>query len=333
MASILIAGGAGYIGSHMTWQLIEAGHHIVILDDLSTGNRDVLPMHIPFIQGSIADKEVLSYIFQKYNIDIVFHFAAYIDVGESVGNPAKYYQNNVAATLTLLDSMCTHNIKSILFSSSAAVYGEPEYTPVDIHHPTNPVNAYGRTKLMVEQILKDYDAAYGLRSISFRYFNASGADPQARTGELHRQESHLIPIVLQVAAGKRSHIEIYGTDYPTPDGTCIRYFVHVSDICSAHFTALQWLREGGSSKTYNIGSGTGFSVKHVIDTSKHITCSPIPTIISPRRPGDPAVLVANSNQIHKDFGWKPQFAELTQILTHAWNWERRNNHPQQRRIT
>jgi UDP-glucose 4-epimerase len=324
MSSILIAGGAGYIGSHMAWQIFEAGHHVVILDDLSSGHQEVLPPQVPFFLGSIADHTILTKIFEQYNIDVVFHFAAFIDVGESVQNPARYYQNNVGATLNLLDSMCAHGIKKIIFSSSAAVYGEPEYTPVDIHHPTSPVNAYGRTKLMVEQILQDYDKAYNLRSISFRYFNASGADPLARTGELHRQESHLIPMVLQVASGKRSHIEIYGQDYPTPDGTCIRDFVHVFDLCRAHLFALKWLREGGTSKTYNLGSGTGFSVQKVIETSRSITQAHIPSIIRPRRPGDPAILVANSHQIKHDFGWTPHFDQLTEILRHAWTWEQQN---------
>lgn len=324
MSSILITGGAGYIGSHMTWLLNEAGHHVVVIDDLSSGNRNSIPPHLPFFEGSIRDKELLHHIFTAYKIDIVFHFAAYIDVGESVLHPSRYYQNNVGATLDLLDAMCAHNIKKLIFSSSAAVYGEPLYTPVDIHHPTNPVNAYGRTKLMMEEILKDYQKAYQLQSISFRYFNASGADPLSRTGEWHERESHLIPIILQVASGKRSHIEIYGQDYPTPDGTCIRDFIHVIDICRAHLLGMRWLREDGESKIYNLGNGTGFSVQTVINTSRTITQAPIPTVVRPRRAGDPAILIANAHRFRSDFGWSPQFGHLAQILNHAWQWEQRN---------
>ena len=324
MSSILITGGAGYIGSHMIWLLHEAGHHVVIIDDLSSGNRTSIPEDIPFFEGSFGDKKLLRRIFNQYNIDIVFHFAAYIDVGESVIHPARYYQNNVGATLNLLDVMCAHNISNLIFSSSAAVYGEPLYTPVDIHHPTNPVNAYGRTKLMIEEILKDYEQAYSLRSISFRYFNASGADPLARTGERHKRESHLIPIILQVASGKRSHIDIYGEDYPTPDGTCIRDYIHVFDICHAHLLGMSWLRKGGAGRIYNLGNGTGFSVQKVIETSRSITNAPIPTIVRPRRPGDPAILIANAHRFQQDFGWTPQFGNLNQILNHAWTWEQQH---------
>lgn len=321
MSAVLVAGGAGYIGSHMTWMLIEAGHKVVVLDNLSTGNKNSIPPQIPFFHGDICDTALLDYIFSQFSIDIVFHFAACIDVGESVSNPSLYYQNNVVATLHLLDSMCAHNIKKIIFSSSAAVYGEPQYTPVDIHHPTLPVNAYGRTKLMAEQILKDYDKAYQMHYFCFRYFNASGADPLSRTGEHHKSESHLIPRILQVASGLRRHIEIYGEDYPTPDGTCIRDFIHVYDLCRAHLFALHWLRENTESKIYNLGSDIGFSVQQVIAESRNITQRQIPALVRSRREGDPAILVANSKPFQQDFGWKPQFPKLTDILTHAWHWE------------
>jgi len=319
--TILVVGGAGYIGSHMVKMLLANGYQVVTLDNLSGGYRDAV-LGGDFVFGDIADRQGLDRLFSGYTFDGVMHFASFIQVGESVNDPSKYYQNNVAATLNLLDAMVAHEVKTLIFSSTAAIFGEPQYVPLDEQHPKQPINPYGFTKWMVEQILADYDRAYGLKSISLRYFNAAGADPDAQIGELHLPESHLIPLVLQAASGRRKSVTIYGQDYATPDGTCIRDYIHINDLCQAHLLALQQLLTGDSSSAaYNLGNGAGFSVKQVIDVAREITKQPIPVVIGENRGGDAASLVADSKRAQTMLGWQPQYAELATIIAHAWQWE------------
>jgi UDP-glucose 4-epimerase len=321
--TVLIVGGAGYIGSHMVWQLHDQGKKVVVLDDLSSGHTQSLPSKVPFVQGSMQDRVLLDRVFSDYDIKAVMHFAAFIEVGESMIDPAKYYENNVVATLSLLNAMRANEVKYFVLSSTAAVFGEPQYTPIDVEHPKNPLNTYGHTKLMVEQILADYDRAYGLKSVCLRYFNACGADPHGRTGESHDPESHLIPLILQVANGRRDVIKIFGDDYDTPDGSCVRDYVHVNDLCSAHGLALQAMMADEQSKTYNLGNGQGFSVKQVIQAALEVTKTPIAVELAERRVGDPATLVADSSLIQKELGWEPKFANLHDIIAHAWAWEKK----------
>jgi UDP-glucose 4-epimerase len=321
MSTILIAGGAGYIGSHMAWHLYDKSEKIIVLDNFSSGSRELLPSDITIIEGSIGDARLLEKIFSEYTISAVMHFAAFIEVGESVTNPAKYYKNNVLDTITLLDVMRKHDVNYFIFSSTAATYGEPQYTPIDLQHPNLPLNPYGRSKLMVEQILADYDTAYGLKSVCLRYFNACGADPKGRTGECHDPESHLIPIILQVANGRRAAIKIFGDDYPTPDGTCVRDYIHIVDLCSAHDLALRKLMQSNDSKRYNLGNGQGFSVKQVIDTVADVTGKSIKVESAARRAGDPAILVADASAAINELGWQPQYPNLRDIIKHAWAWE------------
>lgn len=323
MAAILIVGGAGYIGSHMVWHLYDQGDEVIVLDDLSSGQKKCLPTDIRFIEGSIADANVLNKIFTENDICAVMHFAAFIEVGESMVKPAKYYQNNVVATLNLLNAMVKNNINYFIFSSTAAVYGEPEYTPLDLNHPTKPVNTYGLTKLMVEQILQDYDRAYGLKSVCLRYFNACGADPQGRSGECHDPESHLIPIILQVANGRREAISIYGNDYATADGTCVRDYIHIVDLCRAHDLALKKLMAEDNSATYNLGNGQGFSVQQVIDAVEKVTGCSITRNMADRRAGDAATLVADSSVAQQALEWQPKYPNLEDIIKHAWAWEKK----------
>lgn len=320
MAKILVTGGAGYIGSHMADLLMQHGHQVVVFDNLQTGFRDAV-LEAKLVIGDLADKNTLDQLFSKEQFDAVMHFAAFIQVGESVSNPALYYQNNVVNSLNLFAAMLQHKVKTIIFSSSAAVYGEPEYTPIDEAHLKKPLNPYGRSKLIIEQILQDYDKAYGLRSISLRYFNAAGADPAARLGERHNPESHLIPLVLQAASGRRDSINVYGDDYLTEDGTCIRDYIHIVDLCEAHLLGLNKLLKGGNTTAYNLGNGSGFSILEVIETAKAITNKPIKIIKSTRRAGDPAVLVADATKAKKELGWQPKFPDLNTIIEHAWKWE------------
>lgn len=320
MAKILITGGAGYIGSHMTDLLRQRGHQVVVFDNLQNGFRDAV-LDAKLVVGDLGDEKALERLFTEEQFEAVMHFASFIQVGESVSNPARYYQNNVVNTLNLLATMLKHKVKIIIFSSSAAVYGEPKYTPIDETHPKNPLNPYGRSKFIVEQILPDYDKAYGLRSISLRYFNAAGADPKGRLGERHDPESHLIPLVLQAASGRRDAITVYGEDYPTKDGTCIRDYIHIVDLCEAHLLALNKLLNGGNTNVYNLGNGNGFSILEVIETAKTITNKAIKIIKSSRRAGDPAVLVADATKAKKELGWQPKFPELSTIIEHAWQWE------------
>lgn len=321
MSKILVVGGAGYIGSHMVKMLGQQGCSVTTLDDLSSGHRDAVVCG-DFVQGDIGDRAVLGAVLAQ-GFDAVMHFASFIQVGESVQEPAKYYRNNVAHTLALLDAMRGHGVMQFIFSSTAATFGEPQYSPIDELHPQQPINPYGRTKLMVEQVLADYEKAYGLRSVCLRYFNAAGADPGGQLGERHEPETHLIPLVLQAASGRRPHIGVFGRDYDTPDGTCIRDYIHIEDLCSAHWLALLSLVGGANNQAYNLGNGQGFSVQEVIDTAQQVTGRPIAVVNGPRRAGDPARLVADSRLVREKLGWQPRYAELATIVAHAWQWEMR----------
>lgn len=317
--NILVVGGAGYIGSHMTAFLTEAGHAPVVLDDLSTGHRDAV-FNAEWIEGSIADSDLLDRVFSSRSFDAVMHFASFIQVGESVNFPEKYYQNNVANTLNLLTAMLKHKINKFIFSSTAAVYGEPQYTPIDEDHPVNPINPYGHSKSMVEQMLADLSRAHGLQVAVLRYFNAAGADPSGNLGERHDPETHLIPLVLQVALGQREAMTVHGEDYATPDGTCIRDYVHVTDLCDAHFRALSLLERGQKSCIYNLGTGQGHSVNQVIQAAREITGCEISVRYGTRREGDPAVLVADARRAMQDLDWVPRYSDLKTIIQHAWNY-------------
>ncbi len=324
--AVLVVGGAGYIGSHMVWLLGQKGVDVVTLDNLSNGHRDAL-LFGQFVHGDIADRMLLDQLFREYRFDAVMHFASYIQVGESVKNPAKYYQNNVVNTFNLLNAMNLHGIRKFIFSSTAAIFGEPEYIPIDESHPQRAISPYGRSKLIVEQALADYDRAYGMKSVCLRYFNAAGAHPEGILGERHEPETHLIPLVLQVATGRRSHITVFGRDYETPDGTCIRDYVHVLDLADAHWLALNHLLEGNESRAYNLGTGTGYSVDEVIKTASAITGRTIAIHEGVRREGDPAKLLADATSIKHELGWLPRFDNLNDLIRHAWKWEKNvNNH-------
>lgn len=323
--TILVVGGAGYIGSHMVKMLHRAGHRPVVVDDLSSGRRAAVG-DSELLIGDIGDGAFVDDVLQQVRPDAVMHFASFIQVGESVANPAKYYRNNVTATQVLLDSMRAHDVRRFIFSSTAAVFGDPEYTPIDEAHPKAPINPYGRSKWMVEQMLEDFDAAYGLKSVCLRYFNAAGSDPDVELGECHEPETHLIPLILQVASGRRPHITIYGEDYDTPDGTCIRDYIHIQDLCSAHLLALQQLLDGGESNRYNLGNGTGFSVREVIESARRVTGHAIPCVVGAKRVGDPPRLVADAGRARSNLGWLPRYSDLDVILGHAWAWERQHAH-------
>ena len=317
---ILVVGGAGYIGSHMVKRLARSGCQLTTLDNLSCGHRDAV-LHGDFLHGDIGDTNLLNQLFAGRRFDAVMHFASFIQVGESIRAPIKYYQNNLVNTLNLLNVMEAFGVFKFIFSSTAAIFGEPEYTPVDEAHPKRPINPYGRTKLMVEEALADYDRAYGMKSVCLRYFNAAGADSDAELGERHDPESHLIPLALQAASGRRPHISVFGRDYDTPDGTCIRDYVHIADLCEAHWQALLALMDGAESQAFNLGNGNGFSVQEVIDTARQITRREIKVVDAPRREGDPARLVADSRLARRALGWKPMYADLSKIIEHAWRWE------------
>lgn len=318
--TVLVVGGAGYIGSHMVKMLLESDYKVVTLDNLSGGYRDAV-VGGDFEYVDLANKSELERVFKKYQFDAVMHFASYIQVGESVIKPAMYYENNVVNTLNLLDVMVKYDVKLFIFSSTAALFGEPEYTPIDEKHPTNPINPYGRSKLIVEQILADYDKAYNLKSICLRYFNAAGADPKGLLGERHEPETHLIPLILQAASNRRESISVFGRDYDTPDGTCIRDYIHIVDLCSAHLLALEKLVKEKKSYAYNLGNGNGFSVQEVIDSARVVTGKEIKVAEALRREGDPAVLLADATLAKTGLGWMPQYCELSTIIEHAWQWE------------
>ncbi len=319
-STFLVIGGAGYIGSHLVKALIEQQHQVVIVDNLSAGRASAV-LGGQLIIHDFDDREFLDNLFSKTRFDGVFHFASQIVVSESVKDPGKYYRANTAATLTLLEAMRDHKVGPLVFSSTAAVYGEPLYTPINEQHPTKPLNPYGRSKLMVEQMLEDFDLAYGQKYIALRYFNAAGADPQARIGENHDPETHLIPLALQAITGKRPPLQLFGQDYDTPDGTCIRDYIHVDDLASAHILAIEFLSNGGDSGIFNLGSNHGYSVNEVIETAAKVTGQQVPFTYAPRRAGDPATLVADASLAKKVLGWQPRYTDLAQIITHAWAWE------------
>jgi UDP-glucose 4-epimerase len=325
--TVLVTGGAGYIGSHAVLALKEAGYRVVVLDNLVYGHRDIVEtvLDVEFVQGDIGDRPLLDRLFETYPIDAVIHFAAYAYVGESVTNPAKYYRNNVVGTLTLLEAMVQAEVFKIVFSSTCASYGNPHQIPIPEDHPQSPINPYGMSKLMVEQILEDFDRAYGLRSVRFRYFNAAGADPQGRLGEDHSPETHLIPLILLTALGQREHITVFGTDYKTPDGTCIRDYIHVSDLADAHILGLKYLLDDGETTVFNLGNGEGFSVKEVITAAREITGLPIAVEEGSRRAGDPAILIGSATKARKVLGWDPQYNQIEVILDHAWRWHQKRH--------
>ena len=317
---VLVVGGAGYIGSHMVKMLLAGGHQVVTFDNLSGGFRDAV-LGGEFVEGDLADRLALDNVFTLHRPDAVMHFASFIQVGESVQLPDKYYRNNFSNTVNLLDAMVAHGVKRFIFSSTAAIFGEPEYVPIDELHPTRPLNPYGRSKWMVEQMLVDYGLAFGLRYVCLRYFNAAGADPDGLLGERHQPETHLIPLVLQAASGRRAHIAVFGRDYDTPDGTCIRDYIHIADLCSAHLLALNMLSDGGHSNCFNLGNGEGFSVQQVIDAAQRIAGVSIQIVDAERRAGDPARLVADASRARRVLGWAPRHAELDAIIADAWRWE------------
>ena len=319
---VLVVGGAGYIGSHMVKHLAKTGCKVTTLDNLVSGHRDAV-LHGDFVLGDLADKPMLRELFATTRFDAVMHFASFIQVGESVQKPAMYYENNVTNTLNLLDTMRLAGVDKFIFSSTAATFGEPQYSPIDEKHPQRPINPYGRSKLFVERILEDYEHAYGLRSVCLRYFNAAGADPGGQLGERHEPETHLIPLILQAASGRRPTISVFGRDYDTPDGTCIRDYIHISDLCTAHWLALLSLMNGAGSQRYNLGNGQGFSVQEVIDSALRVTGRDIPVVDALRRVGDPARLVADATLATQKLGWQPRFSDLDIMLAHAWQWEQR----------
>lgn len=318
--NVLVVGGAGYIGSHMVKYLSERGSTVTVFDNLSTGYRDAV-LNAELIVGDLANINQVKQVLLDKKINAVMHFASSIQVAESVRDPGLYYENNVANTLNLVNAMVACNVKKIIFSSTAAIYGDPKYTPIDEKHPKAPINPYGQSKWIVEKILRDFDSAYGLKSICLRYFNAAGSDPNAELGERHEPETHLIPLVLQVANKRRKHICIYGDDYETADGSCVRDYIHIVDLCSAHHLALQYLDSYDQSEQFNLGNGNGFSVKQVIAQARKVTQQQIKTRLVERRQGDPAVLVAESSRAKKVLGWRPIYPGLHEIIEHAWRWE------------
>jgi UDP-glucose 4-epimerase len=319
---ILVVGGAGYIGSHMVKMLVDSGHEPVTFDDLSSGFRDAV-LGGELIQGSIADTAAIASVMAVHRFDAVMHFASFIQVGESVRNPSIYYRNNLSNTLNLLDAMVAARVKRFIFSSSAAIFGEPAYVPIDEKHPQKAMNPYGASKQMVERALQDYDHAYGLRSVCLRYFNAAGAHPEAAIGERHEPETHLIPLVLQAASGRRDSVQVFGRDYDTPDGTCIRDYVHVVDLCNAHLLALELLERSNESAAFNLGNGDGFSVLEVIAAAEKVVGRKVKVVDAPRRAGDPARLVADSRAARERLGWSAAYREIEVIVEHAWRWEQR----------
>ena len=320
--NILVTGGAGYIGSIVVEELVRAGEKVIVYDNLSQGHRDAVDPQAIFIKGDLADVVRLEAVFQQHNIEAVMHFASSTLVAESVANPLLYFRNNVACGLNLFEVMLRHGVKRFILSSTANLFAEPERMPIDEEERIVPGSPYGESKFILERMLQWLDQSHGLRDAALRYFNAAGASPDH--GEDHDPETHLIPLVLKVALGQREHLEIHGTDYPTPDGTCVRDYIHVIDLAQAHILALQALEEG--SRIYNLGNGRGFSVREVIETARQVTGHPILAIEGPRRPGDPAVLVASSTKISGQLGWQSRYPDLRAIISSAWNWHRRHPH-------
>lgn len=326
---ILVTGGAGYIGSHCVLNLLEQGHNVIVFDNLSTGHIEIIKTlknygNFDFIQGDLKNASEIDNLFNKYPIDTVFHFAAFSQVAESVKKPYLYFQNNVCGSSNLLDAMVKHNCKKIIFSSTASVYGEPQYTPIDEIHPKKPINPYGETKLTIEMLLDDYDKKHGLKSVRLRYFNVAGADKNARIGEWHEPETHLIPNILKSAQGANKTFKLFGSDYPTPDGTCIRDYIDINDLIDAHILAYEYLKNGGDTNIFNIGTTFGSSVKEVFNTCEKITQKKILQEIHPRRDGDPAILIANNQKALDILNWQPQ-KTLSDSIQTAWNWEIKYN--------
>lgn len=321
----LVTGGAGYVGSHMVKTLLDAGHEVVVVDDLSEGHRDAVPAGVPFVQADIGSKAEMVAVLREHRIEAVLNFAAKSRVEQSVKEPRLYWQGNTVATLALLEAILEAGGTPAAFvqSSTAAVYGTPESVPIDEDHPKNPVNPYGATKLAIERALEDYGRAYGLRWAALRYFNAAGAEPDAGLGERHHPETHLIPIVLEVAAGTRASLSIYGASWPTPDGTCVRDYIHVSDLGEAHLAALEYLAKGGESGAFNLGTGRGHSVREIVVAARAVTGRPIATVDAPTRAGDPAVLVAKVDRAERVLGWRAKRTELSRIIGDAWTWKQR----------
>lgn len=322
--TILVLGGAGYIGSHTVKELCDAGENVVVADCLATGHKEAVNKKARFYKGDIRDGAFLDEIFTKEKIDVVMHFCAFSLVGESVVDPIKYYDNNMGGAIMLLKKMHEHGLNKIVFSSTAAVYGEPERVPIMENDKTEPTNPYGETKLSMEKMFKWASKAYGINFVSLRYFNASGADQTGFIGEDHNPETHLIPLILQVPLGKRKFISIFGTDYPTPDGTCIRDYIHVTDLAQAHILAAKYLMAENKSDIFNLGNGVGFSVKEVIETARKVTGHPIPAKEEGRRAGDPAQLIASSAKAREILGWKPEHDSLEEIIASAWKWHKNN---------
>jgi UDP-glucose 4-epimerase len=320
--SVLITGGAGYIGSHVVLALQDRGTDVVVVDNLVYGHREVIdPLDgVELVVGDIGDRPLMKHVFAEHSIEAVMHFSAYAYVGESVGNPSKYYRNNVVAMLNLLDETVAAGIKKFVFSSTCATYGVPSEMPISESCLQNPINPYGMTKLTAERMLRDYDTAYGLKSVAFRYFNAAGADPSGRSGENHDPETHLIPLIFDAVCGTRPAIDIFGNDYETADGTCVRDYIHVADLASAHLLGMDYLTDHMRSRQLNLSTGAGCSVLEVIQSVERVTGRPVPVKFAPRRAGDPPVLVGDASNALKLLGWKPQYADLDVIIEHAWNW-------------
>ena len=323
---VLVLGGAGYIGSHTVYELIENGAEVVIIDNLETGFAEAVHPEAVFYQGDLRDRNFLDTVLAKEkDIDAVIHFAANSQVGESMTNPLKYYDNNLCGTKTLLEALVAHGIDKIVFSSTAATYGEPECIPIQEGDKTEPTNAYGETKLSMEKMFKWVEKAHGMRYVSLRYFNACGAHKSGEIGEAHNPETHLIPLILQVPLGKREHIAVFGTDYPTKDGTCIRDYIHVTDLAAAHILAVKYLMAGNKSDIFNLGNGVGFTVREVIEMAEKVTGESIKVVETDRRAGDPAVLIASSEKAKTILGWNPKHDSLSEIIKSAWKWHK--NHP------
>ena len=320
LMKILVTGGAGYIGSHVVKQLGEKGYDVLTIDNLSTGHKEAV-LYGKLEVLDLSDKEKLKEVIKNFSPDAVMHFAASIEVAESVKNPLKYYRNNTANTLNLLEVLKELGIDKFIFSSTAAVYGEPENVPIKETKPLNPINPYGKSKAFVENILKDMNKAYGFRYVSLRYFNVAGADPEGRIGESHNPETHLIPLILKTAKGERENIKVFGTDYPTPDGTAIRDYIHIEDLANAHIVALEYLLNGGESDVFNCGYGHGYSVREVVEAAKKVTGIDLPVEETDRRPGDPAILVADNSKLVNNLNWKPKYDDIEYIIKTAWNWE------------
>jgi UDP-glucose-4-epimerase GalE len=320
--SVLVTGGAGYVGSHTVKELSRRGCHVIVFDNLSRGHREAA-RYGELVEGDLADERALAELFSRHRIEVVLHFAALAYVGESVAEPRRYYDGNVGNTLKLLGAMLDHGVSRFILSSTCAVYGDPERLPLTEDHPLRPINPYGLSKFMIERVLADYDRAYGLRYVSLRYFNAAGADPEGELGERHEPETHLIPRLLLAALGRLDRVEIFGSDYPTRDGTCVRDYVHVSDLATAHTRAVEWLLDGGPSETFNVGTGRGHTVMEVVESCRRVAQRPIEVPVGPRRPGDPAVLVCSNERARERLGWEPRFTELEEIVATAWKWHRR----------